>query len=75
MLTVEVSDQVVILRGCASCYYLAQLAIQGTLDVIGSNGDRRIELNMQVVGAGGSRRAVMGANCSEVFPVPRMDES
>jgi hypothetical protein len=38
----------IVVRGRAPCYYLKQLALQGVLDVIGSVGANRIELNVQV---------------------------
>jgi hypothetical protein len=47
-LEVEVTDNRVIVRGRASSYYVEQLALQGVLDVIGSAGAMRIELNIQV---------------------------
>jgi hypothetical protein len=56
---VEVSEGVVVVHGCAPCYYLKQLALQGVLDVLGSCGATRIELYVEVVdnpvpsGAGG----------------------
>jgi hypothetical protein len=50
-LEVEVIDDRVVVRGCAANYYLKQLAIQAVLDVLGSAGAPRIELNIQVVGS------------------------
>jgi hypothetical protein len=47
-LKVEVTDNRVIVRGRAPCYYIEQLALQGVLDVIGSAAAMRIELNIQV---------------------------
>jgi hypothetical protein len=35
MLEVEVNDDAVIIRGCAPCYYVKQLALLGALDVLG----------------------------------------
>jgi osmotically-inducible protein OsmY len=47
-LEVEVSDSCVVIRGCAPSYYLKQLALQGVLEVIGTAGATRIELDIQV---------------------------
>jgi hypothetical protein len=50
MLEVEMLDDAVVIRGCAPCYYIKQLALQGVLDVIGSLRTSRVELNVQVPG-------------------------
>ena len=50
MLEVEMLDDTVVIRGCAPCYYVKQLALQGVLDVIGSLRTSRVELNVQVPG-------------------------
>ena len=47
-LEVKVSHNLVVVRGRAPSYYIEQLALQGVLDVIGSAGAMRIELNVQV---------------------------
>jgi hypothetical protein len=47
-LEVKVTDNRVIVRGCAPSYYIEQLALQGVLDVIEPAGAMRIELNIQV---------------------------
>ena len=49
MLEVEVNGDVVIVRGCAPCYYVKQLALLGVLDVLGGTASRRIELDVEVV--------------------------
>jgi hypothetical protein len=49
MLEVEVIADKVVIRGCAPCYYLKQLALQGVFEVLGSAGATRIELNVEVV--------------------------
>jgi hypothetical protein len=54
-LEVEVKDNEVVIHGCAASYYLKQLALQGVLDVIGTAGMTKIELNVQVVFAPMSR--------------------
>ncbi len=38
MLKVEVIGNRVVISGCASCYHLKQLALQGVLDVMGAAG-------------------------------------
>ena len=48
MLEVEMVDNVVIIRGYASCYYVKQLALQAVLDVLGSFRTSRVELNVHV---------------------------
>lgn len=48
-LQVEVLDDCVVLRGCASCYYLKQLALQGVLDIVGSAIRSRIQLEVEVI--------------------------
>jgi hypothetical protein len=47
-LDVEVTDNLVVVRGRAPSYYLKQLALQGVLELIES-GPKRIELNIHVV--------------------------
>ena len=49
-LEVEVTDGRVVVYGCVLCFYLKQLALQGVLDVLGSNAAMGIELNVEVVG-------------------------
>ena len=49
-LEVEVTDDWVVVYGRVLCYYLKQLALQGVLDVLGSNAGLGIELNVEVVG-------------------------
>jgi hypothetical protein len=48
-LEVKVIGNRVVISGCAPCYYVKQLAIQGALDVIGAAGTTQIELNVQVM--------------------------
>jgi hypothetical protein len=50
VLEVEMLADAVVIRGCAPCYYVKQLALQGVLDVIGSLRTSRVELNVQVPG-------------------------
>jgi hypothetical protein len=50
-LEVEVTDGRVIVYGFVLCNYLKQLALQGVLDVLGSNPAMGIELNVEVVGS------------------------
>ena len=50
MLEVEIMEDCIVIRGSAPCYHLKQLALRGVLDVIGSAGDNRIELNLEVAG-------------------------
>jgi hypothetical protein len=47
-LTVEMIGNRVRICGCASCYHVKQLALQGALDVLGSDDAARIELNVEV---------------------------
>ena len=47
-LEVEVIGNRVVIRGCVPSYYIKQLVLQGALDVVGSAGATRIELNIQV---------------------------
>jgi hypothetical protein len=49
-LEVEVTDGRVVVYGCVLCFYLKQLALQGVLDVLGSNAAMGIELNVEVAG-------------------------
>jgi hypothetical protein len=50
-LEVEVTDDWVVVYGYVLCYYLKQLALQGILDVLGSNAAMGIKLNVEVVGS------------------------
>ena len=50
MLEVEIMEDCIVIRSSAPCYHLKQLALRGVLDVIGSAGDNRIELNLEVAG-------------------------
>jgi hypothetical protein len=50
MLEVEVIGDRVVLRGCSPSYYLKQLVLQGVLDVLGSAGAMRLEVNVAVAG-------------------------
>ena len=59
-LEVEVTDDRVVVHGCVLCYYLKQLALQGVLDVLGSNAAMGIELNVEVVGSFPMPEAVAG---------------
>ena len=56
-LEVEVIDNRIVIRGRAPSYYLKQLALQGVLDVLGSAGAMRIELNVEVVGSPSKSKA------------------
>jgi hypothetical protein len=47
-LEVAMSGNRVVVRGVAPCFYLKQLALQGVLDVLGSPGIARIELDIEV---------------------------
>jgi hypothetical protein len=49
-LEVKVTAERIEIRGRTGSFYIKQLAIQGTLDVIGSLGSRQIEVNVQVEG-------------------------
>jgi hypothetical protein len=49
MLEVEVIGSRVVINGCAPCYYLKQLALQGVLDVIGPVDIMQIELDVQLL--------------------------
>lgn len=49
-LEVKVRHNLVIVRGRAPSYYVEQLALQGVLDLVGSAGAMRIQLNIQVGG-------------------------
>jgi hypothetical protein len=57
-LEVEVTDDRVVVYGCVLCYYLKQIALQGVLDMLGSNAAMGIKLNVEVVGG---------------FPMPDLD--
>ena len=48
-LEVEVSDNLIVIRGRAPSYSFKQLALQGVLDLIESAGPMRIEMNALVV--------------------------
>jgi hypothetical protein len=48
-LEVEVSDRLIVIRGCAPSYSFKQLALQGVLDLIESAGPMEIEMNDLVV--------------------------
>jgi hypothetical protein len=50
MLEVEVTGNEVVIRGYTSCFYLKQLALQAALDVMGSAGATRVQLNLQISG-------------------------
>jgi len=54
-LEVEVAGDAVIIRGRTPSYYLKQLALQGVLDRLGSAGQMRIELNVEVSNSAPSR--------------------
>jgi hypothetical protein len=47
-LEVEVTEEVIVIRGQTSSFYIKQLAIEGTLDVIGTDATRRICAYVQV---------------------------
>jgi hypothetical protein len=49
-LEVRVSHDQVIVRCRAPSYYMEQLALQGVLDLVGSAGAMRIQLNVEVSG-------------------------
>jgi hypothetical protein len=49
-LEVDITDNLIAIRGCVSCYYHKQLALRGVLDVIGVLNGARIELNVEVAG-------------------------
>jgi hypothetical protein len=49
-LQVEVIDNRIVIRGRAASYYLKQLALQGVLDVLDSEGATSIEINVEVAG-------------------------
>ena len=48
-LEVEVIDKRIVIRGRAPSYYLKQLALQGVLDVLDSEGATSIEINVEVL--------------------------
>ena len=50
-LEVRVSQDLIIVRGCAPSYYVEQLALQGVLDLVEASGAMRIQLNIQVGGS------------------------
>ena len=47
-LEVEVSDEVIVIRGQTSSFYIKQLAIEGALDVMGTAATRQICAYVQV---------------------------
>ena len=49
-LEVRVSQDLIIVRGCAPSYYVEQLALQGVLDLVEPSGAMRIQLSIQVGG-------------------------
>lgn len=49
MLRVEVSAKRIVVHGCAPCYHVRQLVLQGVLDVRGTSPEMRIQLNVAVV--------------------------
>jgi hypothetical protein len=49
-LEVEVIDNRIVIRGRVPSYYLKQLALQGVLDVLDSEGATSIEINLEVAG-------------------------
>jgi hypothetical protein len=49
-LEVRVSHDLLIVRGRAPSYYVEQLALQGVLDLVGSAGAMRIQLDVEVGG-------------------------
>jgi hypothetical protein len=48
-LEVELSDELIVIRGTVPCYYLKQLVLQAVVDLLGSASAPRIELNVQVL--------------------------
>jgi hypothetical protein len=58
-LEVKVSQNLVVVLGCAPSYYIEQLALQGFLEVIEPAGAMRIELNIQVGNCPKSARAAL----------------
>jgi hypothetical protein len=51
-LEVELSDDVIVIRGTVPRYFLKQLVLQAVVDFIGSAIAPRIELNVRVLGSG-----------------------
>jgi hypothetical protein len=47
-LEVEITEDLVTIRGCAPCYYVKQLALQGVFDVLGPSHTTQVELNVHV---------------------------
>ena len=47
-LEVELSEDLIVIRGTVARYYLKQLVLQAVVDLIGSASASRIELNVQV---------------------------
>ena len=47
-LKVDVDGERVVVSGCASCYYVKQLALEGILDVVNPNSPPQIELDIEV---------------------------
>jgi hypothetical protein len=48
-LAVESSEDCVVIRGRAPCYYLKQLVLQVGLDLINTGGATRVEIDIQVL--------------------------
>ena len=48
-LEVEVTGELIVIRGQTSSFYIKQLAIEGTFDVIGTDVTRRICASVQVL--------------------------
>jgi hypothetical protein len=48
-LEIERTDQEVVIRGRAPCYYVKQLALQGVLDVLHSDQETKVGFDFQVV--------------------------
>ena len=47
-LEVELIDDRVIVHGCTSSYHSKQLALEGVLEILGSNDSTHVELDIQV---------------------------
>jgi subtilisin family serine protease len=63
-LEVEVIGERVIVRGCSSSYYVKQLALEGVLDLVGSDGNTPIELDIHVA-ASPARSMMIG--CAQLL--------
>jgi hypothetical protein len=48
-LEVEVIEKRVVVRGRVASFHLKQLAIQGVFDIIGSNSESTLEIDLQVI--------------------------